>query len=61
MGNRQSTVIVGPPNKRVVPLNEPGKKQNFLCLCNLFAKSRFDPQALAATCPPPVNFPIFDS
>jgi len=58
MGNRQSTVVVGPskPNKRVAPINEPGnKKQNFLCLCNLFAKSRFDPQALAATCPPPVG------
>uniref|UniRef100_A0AC35GUI1 Protein kinase domain-containing protein n=1 Tax=Panagrolaimus sp. PS1159 TaxID=55785 RepID=A0AC35GUI1_9BILA len=57
MGNRQSSHGGGgvkPKKQRVVPIHEPGnKKQNFLC--NLFAKSRFDPAALAATCPPPVG------
>ena len=60
MGNRQSHVG-SKQKKRVVPIHEPGnKKQNFLC--NLFAKTRFDAAALAATCPPPVgylNFGIF--
>lgn len=49
MGNRQSS---GVPTK-VVPLDPTPKKSNFIC--NLFAKSRLDPAALAQTCPPPVG------
>uniref|UniRef100_A0A7E4VM11 Protein kinase domain-containing protein n=1 Tax=Panagrellus redivivus TaxID=6233 RepID=A0A7E4VM11_PANRE len=55
MGNKHSTGGTK-QKKRVVPIHEPGndrKKQSFLC--NLFAKTRFDPAALASTCPPPIG------
>ncbi|KAK0423603.1 hypothetical protein QR680_008231 [Steinernema hermaphroditum] len=53
MGNKQSQSDRQHGGGRVVPIHGAQVKKNFLC--NLFAKSRFDPATLAHSCPPPVG------